>query len=580
MAQVYQGIPVSPGAAMGRVRLLRRAGHDLPIYHPADRRAEVERFRRCLERTVEETQRLRERSRARLGEAEGGILDAQLAFLQDRYSVVEPIEHAILQDGLNAAQAIQKVLGAIAQAFRALEDGYLRQRAEDAEDIRRRLLDWVLEGPGPGWSSLPEGTVVAAEDLSPSDTVRLDLDHVCAIVTWRGGYSSHVGIITRERGIPAVCGLKGICQLLQEGEEVLVDGNEGTVTAHLGQEERSRFVRRMEEERAQQTRLEGFRHLESRSADGRRCLICANIGDQTQGAHALDAGAEGIGLLRSEFLYLDCPSLPGEEAQLRAYRAVLEDMAGRPVYIRTLDIGGDKELPALPMEKERNPFLGCRGLRLCLKQPQLLHTQLRALLRAGAYGNLGILLPMVSGVDELHQAKARLEEVRHELEEEGQPVPPVRVGVMIEVPSAALLAGPLAREADFFSIGTNDLIQYTLACERGNPAVEHLYSPCHPAVLRLVDMAARAAREAGIPCGICGEAAADPELLPLFWGLGLRELSMAPGAILRVRAALAELDTDACEQVARQALECAGTEEVLCLLRAFWAKRKAALALL
>ncbi|OUQ79467.1 phosphoenolpyruvate--protein phosphotransferase [Flavonifractor sp. An100] len=575
MAKVYQGTPVSPGAALGRVKLLCRSRAALPQQPPADRAEEAERFRRCYAQAVEETRSLGRRAFKQMGAEEAGILDTQLAFLQDRESVEQPIERAITQEGLNMAQAIDKVLGEIAQSFRSLEDSYMRQRAGDAEDIRRRLLDCVLEDPDDRWDQLPPGTVVVVKELSPSDTVRLDLDHVCAIVTQKGGYSSHVGIITRSRGIPSVCGLKGIETLLREGQEVLVDGDEGTVTADLDEKERERFVQRRDWERELQARLEVFRYAQSRSADQVQGHIYANIGEQGQSALALQAGAEGVGLLRSEFLYLDCPALPGEQAQFRAYREALEGMEGRPVHIRTLDMGGDKELPSVPLDRERNPFLGCRAIRLCLRQPELFRTQLRALLRSASYGDLGILFPMISGLEELRQAKGQLELARRELEEEGTFVPPVRVGIMVEIPSAALMAHRLAKEVDFFSIGTNDLVQYTLACERGNPAVEHLYSPCHPAVLRLMNMTAQAARQAGIPCGICGEAAADPLLLPLFWGMGLREFSMAPRAIPRIRAVLAHLDTPHCQELARKALDCGEGEEVLALLRRDMGERMA-----
>ena len=567
MAVIYQGTPVSPGIALGRVKLLQRVHRDLPRHRPEDPEAEAEEFRRCYARAVEDTQALSRQARERMGEEEAGILDTQLAFLQDRESVEQPIEAAIREEGLNMAQAIQRVLGGIAQSFRDLEDGYMRQRAGDAEDIRRRLLRCAREDPEEGWHHLPPNTVIVADELAPSDTVRLDLDHVCAIVTWRGGYSSHVGIITRGRGIPSVCGLEGICRRLQDGQEVLVNGDEGTVTACLGEREREKFHHRQNWEREEHARLEGYRFAQSRSADQEPGVICANIGEQGQAALALQAGAEGVGLFRSEYLYLDSPSLPGEQAQFRAYREALEAMEGRPVDIRTLDVGGDKKLPCLPMEQERNPFLGCRAIRLCLKRPELLRTQLRALLRAASYGDLGILFPMISGLEELRRAKEQLELARRELEADGVSVPPVRVGIMVEVPSAALTARRLAREVDFFSIGTNDLIQYTLACERGNPEVEHLYNPCHPAVLRLIHITAQAAREAGIACSVCGEAAADPVLLPLFWGLGLRKFSMVPRAIPKIRGALARLDTRHCQSLAQKALACGEAEEVMALLR-------------
>lgn len=348
MAVVYQGTPISPGIALGRVKLLKRTDTALPQSRPDDLTAEVEQFRNCHARAVEETRELGQQARERLGAEDAGILDAQLAILQDRESVERPIEAAITGEGLNMAQAIQKVLGEIARAFRSLEDSYMRQRADDAEDIRRRLLSCAMEDEEHLWDQLPEGTVLVADELSPSDTVRLDLDHVCAIVTRKGGYSSHVGIITRGRGIPSVCGLEGIDSKLQDGQEVLVNGDEGTVTACLGAKEREKFLRRQDWEREEHARLEGYRFVQSRSADQQQGVICANIGEQGQAALALQAGAEGVGLFRSEFLYLDSPCLPGEQAQFRAYREALEAMQGRPVHIRTLDVGGRQNLARGP----------------------------------------------------------------------------------------------------------------------------------------------------------------------------------------------------------------------------------------
>ncbi|MEY8402028.1 phosphoenolpyruvate--protein phosphotransferase [Oscillospiraceae bacterium 44-34] len=566
MAVTYQGVSISPGAALGRVLVVQENSMELPQYKPVEPAAEIERFRQCHGAAIQETREMLEKARAgQNGDAEG-ILDAQLTLLMDEYAVVEPIEEAIVQEGLNLFQAAGQVFEEIAETFRQADDEYMSQRAADVEDICGRFLSRGLGLGRQDYSSLPQGTVLAARSLTPSDTIGMDLEHVAAIITEYGGYCSHVGIITRNHGIPSVSGLEGIVSLLQAGEEVLVDGDEGAVTAGLGESEREAFYILQRQREARERALDRFRTAESRAADGEAGLICANIGSEAEAAGAAAAGADGIGLLRSEFLYMGYDQLPDEESQFRAYRRALEDMAGRPVTIRTLDIGGDKELPALPMEREENPFLGCRAIRLCLSHPDLFHTQLRALLRASVYGRLQILFPMISCLEELRQAKGLLLQVREELEQEGIPTAPVQVGMMVEVPSAALLAGHFAQEVDFFSIGTNDLIQYALACERGSAKVEHLYSPYHPAVLRLIALAAEGAREAGIECGMCGEAAADPRLLPLFWGMGVREFSMTPAAVTRARAVLSGVDTAACRELARRALDCGDVENVIKLL--------------
>ncbi len=433
---------------MGRARVVKSLRLEPPAERPRDPEEELRRFRRCYAASEEELRQTVQEAQEKLGGHEAEILDAQLTLLQDEYSVLDPIQEAIRDGGLNMAQAIDRVLGGIVELFQQAEDEYMRLRAGDAEDVRKRLLMRALGITPRDYSALPEGTVLVAEAQA-----------------------------------------------------------------------------------------------------------------------ALDAGAEGIGLLRSEFLYMEQPALPDEETQFQAYRQVLETMAGRPVIIRTLDVGGDKAIPALPMEREENPFLGCRAIRLCLERRELFRVHLRALLRAGAYGDLRIMFPMIPSLEELRSAKAMLEEAAEELIREGVPVRKVPVGIMVEVPGAAVMADCLAREADFFSIGTNDLIQYTMAAERGNPSVEHLYSPYAPAVLRLIAMAARAAERAGILCGMCGEAAADPELLPVFWGMGLRELSMSPGGIARSRAALAHWNTEDCRALAERVLLCASREEVQAALQ-------------
>lgn len=559
MALVYQGTTISPGLGMGRARVVESLRLEPPAERPRDPEEELRRFRRCYAASEEELRQTVQEAQKKLGGHEAEILDAQLTLLQDEYSVLEPIQEAIRDGGLNMAQAIDQVLGGIVELFQQAEDEYMRLRAGDAEDVRKRLLMRALGITPRDYSALPEGTVLVAEELTPSDTIRMDLAHVSGIVTSRGGYYSHVGIISRNLGIPSVC---GVPRAAEDGDTVLVDGESGVVTVHPDEAGLARFSQRRREAEAERRRLDVFRSAPSRALDGTAGLICGNIGTAAEAQAALDAGAEGIGLLRSEFLYMDQPALPDEETQFQAYRQVLETMAGRPVIIRTLDVGGDKAIPALPMEREENPFLGCRAIRLCLERRELFRVQLRALLRAGAYGDLRIMFPMISSLEELRSAKAMLEEAAEELIREGVPVRKVPVGIMVEVPGAAVMADCLAREADFFSIGTNDLIQYTMAAERGNPSVEHLYSPYAPAVLRLIAMAARAAESAGILCGMCGEAAADPELLPVFWGMGLRELSMSPGGIARSRAALSGWSTEDCRSLAERVLLCASREEV------------------
>ena len=536
---------------MGRARVVESLRLEPPAERPRDPEEELRRFRRCYAASEEELRQTVQEAQKKLGGHEAEILDAQLTLLQDEYSVLEPIQEAIRDGGLNMAQAIDQVLGGIVELFQQAEDEYMRLRAGDAEDVRKRLLMRALGITPRDYSALPEGTVLVAEELTPSDTIRMDLAHVSGIVTSRGGYYSHVGIISRNLGIPSVC---GVPRAAEDGDTVLVDGESGVVTVHPDEAGLARFSQRRREAEAERRRLDIFRSAPSRALDGTAGLICGNIGTAAEAQAALDAGAEGIGLLRSEFLYMDQPALPDEETQFQAYRQVLETMAGRPVIIRTLDVGGDKAIPALPMEREENPFLGCRAIRLCLERRELFRVQLRALLRAGAYGDLRIMFPMISSLEELRSAKAMLEEAAEELIREGVPVRKVPVGIMVEVPGAAVMADCLAREADFFSIGTNDLTQYTMAVDRGNAKVEKLYSPLQPAVLRSIRNIITAAKEAGIPVGMCGEAAADPRLLPLLMTWGLDEFSVSASAVLSTRAAIRKWLGDEAQKVTQEAM--------------------------
>ena len=547
---------------MGHIAVMRKRTLVIPDYVPEELEVEKTRFRAAHAAAVEETKALLESTKASNGAGQAEILDAQLTLLQDEYSVVEPILEKIGDERCNAAQAADGVLSEIAAMFAQADDEYLSQRTADVKDIRERLLLHVLEQERMHFDALPEDTILVAAELTPSDTIRLDLRHIAGIATETGGYYSHTGIITRNLGIPAVSGLEFDLDAIKDSACAIVDGETGRFILSPSEAERQAFLREQEELARVASDREQYRTQKSCTADGIEGRICANIGTPADARDAMQKGAEGIGLMRSEFLYMDHEGLPDEETQFAAYREVLETMAGQPVIVRTLDIGGDKDLPALALPKEDNPFLGFRAIRLCLQRKDLFRVQLRALLRASVYGDLHIMFPMVSSLEELREAKAMLAQAREELLAEGEHVAPVKVGIMIEIPSAALLADCLAKEVDFFSIGTNDLIQYTLAVERGNASVEYLYTPYQPAVLRLIAMAARAAEDNGIFCGMCGEAAADPALLPVFWGMGIHELSMSASSVTRARKTLAACHDGACRELVHKVLACTSSEQV------------------
>ena len=562
MSLTLQGRGVSDGLCMAEVLLFSKeklCAPDVPARPPEE---ELACFEAAAARTRDRLQRFYNEASEKLGGKEAEIFDAHLTMLQDEYSVAEPIRQAIREEGLSAAKAVERQFDTLAELFESLNDELMAARAADARDLKEQLLRAVLGVPEQDISRLDRNVILLAEELVPSDTVKMDTGHVVGLATHIGGITSHTAIIARTLGIPAVVGLSGWEGLEAGGKRAILDGTAGTLTLEPTAEEAAAFARKKKQTEQAERELAEYRRRPSAPRDGVPVELCANIGTPEEAKTATSFGAEGVGLFRSEFLFMDRDTLPGEEEQFAAYRQALEAMAGKPVIVRTLDVGGDKKLPALDLPREDNPFLGYRAIRMTLKHPELFRTQLRALLRAAAYGDLRIMFPMISGARELRAAKTMLEQARAELTGRGVPAGRVRVGMMVEIPAAALMADQLAREADFFSIGTNDLIQYTLAVERGNENVAELYTPYHPAVLRLIAATARAAAEHHIPCGMCGEAAGDAKLAPALVGMGVRELSMSPRLIPRIRRLLSGLTLAECEGRARKLLEQPDEESV------------------
>ena len=551
---ILHGIGASAGIGIGKAVCVREQNLDYSAVRYGGKDVEKGRLQEAIGQFTEKTAAMAEHLRAQVGQKESEILTGQIAMLADPF--LQSQMGDAIDGGACAEAAVDQVCTMYAEMFAGVDDELMRQRATDVRDIRARMLSILLGVGAVDVSALPEGSVLVAHDLTPSMTVGLKKENVAAILTEVGGRTSHSAILARAMELPAVLGVAKALEQVKDGESVIVDGTEGTVIVAPDQLTRADYLGRQEALRAEKERLEVYRGKETVDAEGRRFGLYANIGSPAEAAAAAEAGAEGIGLFRTEFLFMDRTSLPSEVEQYEAYLAVSRAMAGKEVIIRTLDVGGDKAIDYLGMEKEENPFLGHRAIRYCLDRPDLYKVQLRALLRAGAEGrNIKIMLPLVTSLEEVRTARGLLEKCKTELESEGLPYDKdMALGVMVETPAAALIADLLAQECDFFSIGTNDLTQYTMAVDRGNAKVEKLYTTFHPAVLRSIRSVIAAGRAAGIPVGMCGEAAADPRLIPLLLSWGLSEFSVSASAVLATRAQIHRWRAEEARQVAQEAM--------------------------
>lgn len=556
---MIQGIGASKGYGVGTIVRIEETDLSFEDKKITDVDAEVARFQKAVEDFTEKTMDMAAKMREQVGEKEAEILEGHVIMVSDP-AMADEVTNQI-KDGTCAERALWNVCDMFIQIFSMAEDELTNQRVTDVQDMRNRLLKILLGKEEVDISQVPKGTILAARDLTPSMTVGLHKENVVGILTEVGGKTSHSAILARALEIPAVLSIPDIMQTVKDGQEAALDGDLGVVILDPSEEEKAEYHAKREQYLKEKEALRALVGKPTITADEKQVELVCNIGKPQDSDMVLERDGEGVGLFRTEFLFMDRTNTPSEEEQFQAYKQVAETMQGKPVIIRTLDVGGDKEIPYLNLEKEDNPFLGYRAIRVCLKQKDLYRAQLRALLRASAYGDIRIMVPMVTCLDELRQVKEILGELMKELDQEQISYnKEIKVGIMVETPAASLMADLLAKEADFFSIGTNDLTQYTMVVDRGNAQVAYLYSAYNPAVLRSIAHVIACGNKAGIPVGMCGEAAADEKLIPLLLAYGLDEFSVSATSVLATRNTIAKWTIEEAKALAKE-VEGLGTRE-------------------
>lgn len=541
--QIYKGKSVFGGIAIGKISVYKKDEQLVKRVKIEDADAEMERYTAARNTAAAQLQKLYDKALKEVGEANAAIFEVHQMMLEDE-DYNESVENIIHSQMVNAEYAVASTADNFAQMFEAMDDDYMRGRAADVRDISERVITVLAGGAGSGLDS-DEPVIIAADDLAPSETVQLDKDKVLSFVTAHGSENSHTAILARTMGIPALIGTGIDLDETVDGKLGIVDGTNGVVYVDPDAELLEEMKKKQQEEQEKKRLLQTLKGKENITLDGQKVMLYANVGNIKDLGIALQNDAGGIGLFRSEFIYLGQDHYPTEEEQFQIYKTVAETMAGRRVIIRTLDIGADKQCDYFELDKEDNPAMGLRAIRICLTRPEIFKTQLRALFRASVYGNINIMYPMIISVDEVRQIKAIVEEVKAELTEQGIEYGNPAQGIMIETPASVMMSRELAEEVDFFSIGTNDLTQYTLAIDRQNSRLDKFFDSHHPAVLRMIQMTVENAHKAGIWCGICGELGADQALTKDFLAMGVDELSVSPGSILPLRKIILETDVEA-----------------------------------
>ena len=550
---LLKGIGVSNGIGIGKVLILQDENFTIPNKKIEDTTSEIERFKNAITTSKKEIQCIHKKTIEKMGPEHGQIFEAHLLILEDP-QIAQSVTDKINNDKINAEFALKEVSEQFISMFKAMDNEYMRERAADIEDVTSRIMNHLMGIKSQDISSLDEKMIIIGNDIAPSQTATMDKDNVLGFITEMGGPTSHTAIMARILGIPAIVGVKNICSTLKNDDIIILDGSDGTIIINPSEDELSAYKLKQEEFEKEQEELKTLINEPATTIDGHNVHVVANIGGPNDLDAVISNGAEGVGLFRTEFLYMDSAQLPTEDEQFEAYKKVVEGMNGKEVIIRTLDIGGDKELDALKLPKEMNPFLGYRAIRICLNDIDLFKPQVRALLRASYYGKLKILLPMISDVNQVKAVKSIMEDCKAELDKENIPYNDnIEIGVMIEIPAAAIISDLLAKEVDFFSIGTNDLIQYTIAVDRMNENISDLYDPSHVAVIRLIKMVVENAHKENVKVGMCGEMAGDLNFIPLLVALGLDELSMSPSSILPAKKLIRSLKLDEIKELATNA---------------------------
>ncbi|MCY8498485.1 phosphoenolpyruvate--protein phosphotransferase [Bacillus atrophaeus] len=565
--QELKGIGASAGIAIAKAYRLEEPDLTVEKKNISDSEVEVSRFEDAITRSKDELEKIKEHALKELGQDKADIFSAHLLVLSDP-ELLNPIKEKISSESVNAEFALKETASMFVSMFESMDNEYMKERAADIRDVTKRVTGHLLGVEIPNPSLISEEVIIVAEDLTPSDTAQLNREFVKGFTTDIGGRTSHSAIMARSLEIPAVVGTKTATGTIQNGVTVIVDGINGDVIIDPSADTVKKYEEKHSAYMAQKAEWAKLVNEPTVSKDGHHVELAANIGTPDDVKGVLENGGEAVGLYRTEFLYMGREQLPTEDEQFDAYKAVLERMEGKSVVVRTLDIGGDKELPYLELPKEMNPFLGYRAIRLCLDEQEIFRTQLRALLRASTYGNLKIMFPMIATVNEFREAKAILLEEKEKLVQAGQVVSEdIEVGMMVEIPSTAVIADQFAKEVDFFSIGTNDLIQYTMAADRMNERVAYLYQPYNPAILRLITLVIEAAHKEGKWVGMCGEMAGDEIAIPILLGLGLDEFSMSATSILPARTQISKLSKKEAESFKEKILSMSTTEEVVAFVK-------------